>query len=79
MNHIHSVVLTMLQKTEIQQELILSTYLELTKLQSLETSRLIMVHLKQILPGIHREEAIVEIFRIARIILDTKGSQEIKN
>lgn len=75
MGHIHSVVVIMLKKTEISQELILSTYLELAKLQSLDISRLILPHLKQILLSIHSEQAIVEIFRLMKIILETKGCQ----
>jgi hypothetical protein len=69
MNHVHSVIQLMLKQAEIQQELILSTYLELAKVQSAETSKLVLVHLKQILPDLHSEEAIVEIFRITRMML----------
>ena len=69
MNHIGSVIVIILNKSEIKQELILSTYLELSKLQILDISRLVIAQLKQILLSINSEEAIIEICRIIKIVL----------
>ena len=69
MNHIGSVIVIILNKSEIKQELILSTYLELSKLQILDISRLVITQLKQILLSINSEEAIIEICRIIKLVL----------
>lgn len=54
MNHLSSVILILLGKADIRQEVLLSTYLELAKLRSPETSFLVVRQIKQVLPSLNR-------------------------
>ena len=78
MSHIYSVVAIVLKEKEVQQELILLTYLELVKLQSMDISKEILNHLRQIMMNIHNEAAIAEIFKITQIVLEMKSTTELK-
>lgn len=59
MGHLASIVPALLKRSDISEELLLSTYAELAKLKLPDISKLILQHVKLFLASISSEEGVL--------------------